>query len=350
MNGSKSQHNYGIDLLRIAAMLMIVAHHFSLHSGISFEPGSGNDILMQILALGGKTGVNIFILITGFYSSGRVRHRKILDLIGCSMIYSIVLTVAAIMMGSVGISKKLLLKAAVPLLFGDTYWFITTYLELYILIPVLNIATEKLSKNTYRNYLILFTALLCILPKVAGCFIHVNDLGYNALVWFVYLYFLGAYLKRSAVPGKNTGLAALICIFVQAAASVMLQLGTIGGGLGKLLACAADYSLNAPLPLLIAVLMLIWFQSLNVNRGRKLISLLGSATLGVYLFHDNVNFRGVLWQCVFGVCEGSGTWPFAVSALLSILTVMVLGFAVELLRTGVMTYLRSFVRRNRAGE
>lgn len=349
MNAKTDPHNYGIDLLRIAAMFMIVAHHFSLHSGLSFERGSVNDILMQILALGGKTGVNIFVLITGFCSSGRIRRGKIFRLIGCATLYSLVLTATAVLAGSAGFGAKMLLKAAVPLLFGDTYWFITTYLELYILIPVLNLAAGKLDQTVYRNYLLLFTVILCILPQVAGKFIHVNDLGYSPLVWFVHLYFLGVYLRKYGFFNKKSRYMyiSVCCAAVQIGACTVLRCEMADGWAARFLECAADYSANALFPLTIAVSMLLWFQSVEVPAGRNLIGLLGTATLGVYLFHDHVNFRGLLWQNVFRIMSGPGTWPFAASAMLTIAAVFALGCAIELLRAEIPKHLRRFFGRNR---
>ena len=196
-------HNYGIDLLRIVAMLMIVAHHFSLHSGFSFAVGSNDDILMQIMALGGKTGVNIFVLITGYYSVGKIRREKIMGLIGSTTFYSLMLTLLAVVLGSVAVSRKLLVKAAVPWLLGGNYWFIVTYLELYLLTPILNQVIHELEVKTLEKYLGLFACLLCVVPTVLGRLIEVNDFGYNALVWFIYLYFFGAYLKKRNGCGND---------------------------------------------------------------------------------------------------------------------------------------------------
>ena len=332
MNTKTNQHNYGIELLRIVAMLMIVAHHFSLHSGIVFEVGSINDMWMQALALSGKTGVNIFVLITGHYASARIRSGKVLGLIGCTSGYSLVLTAAAVLTGSVGFSMKMLLKAAVPYLFGGTYWFVTTYLELYVLLPVLNMMMERLDSRNYRNYLILFTGLLCVLPKVVGQFIHVNDLGFNKLVWFVYLYFLGAYLKKLNISGKTACCAAIGCVIAQITSCVMLRLGMAHGAVEKLLACMADYSVNAVFPLLISATMLLWFRNVNIRTGRKLLGLFGSATLGVYLFHDHIVFRGQLWSAVYRLITGIGIEFFGVNALLSVVFVFLVGSGIEICR------------------
>lgn len=348
----KDNHNYGIDLLRIAAMLMITAHHFSLHSGIALDPGSAEETIMAVFALGGKTGVNIFVLITGYYASGKIRREKLIGLLGCTSFYSLTLTLAAVLAGSVGFSKKLLLKAGLPLLFGETYWFVVTYLELYILIPVLNKAIENLEKKTRKAYLVCFTGLLCILPSVIGKFIHVNDLGYSPLVWFIYLYYLGAYLRKYCQDAKFCGYILAIAGSVQIAACVISQRRIVDGFLYDILQCFADYNANALCPLLVAVSMLLVFQNMDVRRGRKLLRLLGSATLGIYLFHDNVNFRGLLWNTVYRLVSGFGTGSFLVCAVLCVLLVFALGFAVETVRHFVSWVLREqlFKRANTSGH
>ena len=60
-----------IELLRIIGMLMIIAHHYVLNSGIidAFEVGSTsmNYVFLTLWGMWGKTGINIFILISGYF-------------------------------------------------------------------------------------------------------------------------------------------------------------------------------------------------------------------------------------------------------------------------------------------
>ena len=59
-----------IELLRIIGMLMIVAHHYVVNSGImnAFETGntSMNYVFLTLWGMWGKTGINVFILVSGF--------------------------------------------------------------------------------------------------------------------------------------------------------------------------------------------------------------------------------------------------------------------------------------------
>ena len=304
---------------------------------------------MRVMALGGKTGVNIFVLITGYFSSGKIRTKKIADLIGCATFYSLALTAVAVLTGSVAFSSKMLLKAAVPLLFGDTYWFIVTYLELYILIPLLNMVVERLEGKPYRNYLLLFAGLLCILPTVVGKFIHVNDLGYNALVWFVYLYFLGAYLRRCSLGGGAWQYicGAVVMMAIQIAACTAIALGVGDGILGAVLVCISDYGANAVFPLTIAVAMCLGFQRIRISGGKRLLQTAGAATLGIYLFHDNANLRGWLWENVYRLTLRIAPMPFAIHAVITVIAVFALGFAVEFLRNLTAKKLQGYIRRNK---
>ena len=57
------------ELLRIIAMLMIMGSHFACHSGFLFPNSSitVNRLWIQFLTIGGKLGVDIFVLISGYF-------------------------------------------------------------------------------------------------------------------------------------------------------------------------------------------------------------------------------------------------------------------------------------------
>ena len=62
--GNLRQSN--IELLRIITMFFIVAHHFAVHSGFDFPVNtiSINRLWIQFIQIGGKIGVDIFVLIS----------------------------------------------------------------------------------------------------------------------------------------------------------------------------------------------------------------------------------------------------------------------------------------------
>ena len=67
----KAPRQSNLELSRILAMYLIVMHHFSVHGGVPIWSGSAplsfNFYLDQLLSTGGKIGVNLFVLITGYF-------------------------------------------------------------------------------------------------------------------------------------------------------------------------------------------------------------------------------------------------------------------------------------------
>lgn len=65
----KKNRDSNIELLRIIAMCLIIFHHMALNTGIvDGYTVNGNMIFGIIGGIGGKIGVVIFLLITGYFS------------------------------------------------------------------------------------------------------------------------------------------------------------------------------------------------------------------------------------------------------------------------------------------
>lgn len=66
-----SMRSSNIELLRIVAMLAIVAHHYAVNSTVTslFDPlhPSANQIFLRLWGMWGKTAINVFVLITGYF-------------------------------------------------------------------------------------------------------------------------------------------------------------------------------------------------------------------------------------------------------------------------------------------
>lgn len=90
----KTVRNSNFELLRILAMIMIVAHHFAVHSALDVSTMSyANNLWISFLRNGGKLGVNIFIMISGYFliSSKKYKSSNILKLYLKMLIYGLIL-------------------------------------------------------------------------------------------------------------------------------------------------------------------------------------------------------------------------------------------------------------------
>ena len=135
-----------IELLRIIGMLMIIAHHYVVNSGImdAFEPRStsANYIFLTLWGMWGKTAINLFILISGYFmctSNLTIRRycKVFLEYIYYELgIYLIMLVVGYEAVG---------LNRIFDLLFGIFRYangsgnFLSSFLIFYFFIPFINI-------------------------------------------------------------------------------------------------------------------------------------------------------------------------------------------------------------------
>lgn len=68
---SKKPRNSNLELYRIIVMLLIIAHHYVVNSGlyeaIREAPMTASSSAMLLFGAWGKTGINCFVLITGYF-------------------------------------------------------------------------------------------------------------------------------------------------------------------------------------------------------------------------------------------------------------------------------------------
>ena len=159
------------------------------------------------------TPVNIFILITGFFGTG-FSLKKVFGLV-----YQVLFCVLPI-------SLLLMATHAVPFdldyLDIRRYWFINAYIGLIILSPVLNAAIEQLSKRGLATFLISFYVLAFL--DVTICIFGINISQGYSLIWFVFLYMLGRYLRLYTPSYSSRQLVLAIVVSCLGQALVLLYL------------------------------------------------------------------------------------------------------------------------------
>ena len=84
MNTLKRSSN--IELLRIVAIFFFFFHHYCVNSGLTevmvWNNITPNMILVQFMTIGGKVGVNIFFLISGYFMINKMSNlRKVIKLL-----------------------------------------------------------------------------------------------------------------------------------------------------------------------------------------------------------------------------------------------------------------------------
>lgn len=292
--------NSNLELLRIISMLLIVAHHCSVHGFTSVEwAGSFNKYIVDWLSLGGKLGVNCFVLISGYFMvNSRFTVKKLLKLTGAVWFYSVasMLLFCFLRQGELG-GLLDTLKSFFPILYKK-YWFMTVYVVLMLLSPFLNHFIHSIDRKMYQKLIALLVVLWSVMKTLIA-----SDMAYNNLGWFIMLYLIAGYIrlyvdhtrentkKHFSVAGLFIG----ILIISVAIFNTMGNVFKINAFLRNSTYFAHDYSF---ILLIIAVELLIGFVKMKPHYNTA-VNLCSGATLGVYLIHDNEYVRTFLWQTVF---------------------------------------------------
>ena len=102
LNAKKPERNTAFEILRLIAILFIIAHHFANHGGFNFGALEQTSLVVfnrtwiDFIEQLGKVGVNLFLLISAFFliDNTRFRAKKFLALLLEMLTFSIILNVA----------------------------------------------------------------------------------------------------------------------------------------------------------------------------------------------------------------------------------------------------------------
>ena len=286
-----------IELLRIFAMVMIIAHHIGVHSNFDLcaQMPVMNKLWIQFVQMGGKIGVDIFVLISGYFliTAKSLKLSKVAKLWLQLCTYSVGLYVAFAFFN--GFSVWGLLGRFSPVI-NSSWWFANTYFIMFILSPFINIGLNALGQKNHLRALLVMTVLWSVIPTFGS-----NRMESNSLIWFVYLYALAGYI-RLYVDLKQ--IKSKTWFAVAGAATILTYLLAVGldllGVESVFNAHSSDYFFDMQrLPiLLISLALLLAFLGKDMGCSAG-INVIASATFGVYLLHDYGDMRPALWQWLF---------------------------------------------------
>ena len=324
------------ELLRILSMLMIVAHHFAVHGGLTYPDGtlSLNRAWVQWIQMGGKIGVDVFVLISGFFliSAKSFKAQKILKLLAQTLTYSILIFAIVVGTGSAPFRVHDLIVHCFPTTFS-LWWFASTYFVLYLLSPFLNKLLNSFDKKQYKQFLLILFGIWCIIPTFTA-----QKFQSNNLLWFVFLYAVSGYIRKfdplRDIRASRWLLLSLCFVILTYASAIIFDM--IGTRVSAFSAHATYFYEMEKLPiLLISVTLFLGFRKLEVRHSR-FINTISAATYGVYLIHDEAFLRPLIWRTLFKVGQYSDSVLLIPYSLLVIAVVFILCTMIELFRIHVL--------------
>lgn len=226
----KSKRSSNIELLRIIAMYIIVLHHCTVHGVFSYWHNNTslvqhiNNFLCTFLASGGKIGVTIFVLISGYFLCMQdFKLTRFFKVYLNTLFYSILFLMLSLLIGTHHIGWEALKASFLPFT-CKAYWFISAYLLLYIFSPLLNTILKHIKPGKIKLYLILASVFWIFLPLITNI-----KLFYSILLYFFYLYILGGAIRFGYINLKHKyfkyiTLAAVIYLIVKILSCILIMI------------------------------------------------------------------------------------------------------------------------------
>ncbi|MBQ3006809.1 MAG: acyltransferase [Clostridia bacterium] len=339
----------GIELLRIIAMLMVIIIHAFLYGNfysVSVIDGGFAAEIYTIIKMSIRPAVNIFLLITGYFSvksdfNLKKSFSRTLNTYLRVWFYSAILTVIFLILGPgycVPVLSetpmpvhKIVLKGLFPVT-SQMWYYLGNYIILSLLIPFINITLKSITRKQYKVLLTVLTLLMCVfmtLLKVYPFNLWFNGFSFGSIFdgknifSFIYIYIIGGYIGLHSKKSEKENIlylyAAFACLIINYVLFTFLdpEIGYRG--------VSMNYS--NPFVILQGVFMLLYFKDLHFHN--KYVNIIGSTTLGVYAIHEYIFMRSLLWEKLFDFREMEN-FNFLTVLLISVAIFVVFG-SVDLL-------------------
>lgn len=334
---------YGLDLLRILSMLGIIGLHLLNGGGLmaAASARADSELTARILMLICSCSVNVFAMLTGRLNAYKrsFSTKRLVDLLACVLFYCILITgLLAIFAPDSLIGERRLAASLLPLFYGH-YWYLGSYILVFLLMPYMNPALQKMSLRRLKSLAFMLFLLLSVVGVLSYTDPFRGSGGYGPL-WLIFCYIVGAALQRADAEEGVSGsrllplIVFVICIAVSAALWQYLPSDSVY--ISRLL------NYNSPLTVLCAVSLLIFFAGIPIKGKllqRTAVILSGSAFAAFIIHAHPILFSELLGGSLSPV---SGSRPHTVTAILglSCAAVYLVCLFAEQLRIRLMSLLR----------
>ncbi len=292
-----------VELLRVISMFMVVMIHLMTKTSVLTEMGLNQPVYYISWFMYGlcMTGVNCYVIISGYFGvESKFRPQKLLTIYFQVLFYTVVIAVIAHAMG-IGLTSGLT-GVILPITRGE-YWFVTIYLGMYCLMPFLNCMVEHMEEKQLRQLLLVSGVLFSVIPTFLHADGWLGDGGAYGISWFVFLYLIGAYIRRyyKSKKIKGGGFYAAAILIIPVSKFIVLFIGRYLNFVDSSVILKVSellYSFNSLPALCASVFIFIFFVQVKLDNEKlaKTINFIGGLTFGIYLIHNNRNISQYLWQ------------------------------------------------------
>lgn len=266
------ERNSSFELLRIVAQWMIVEYHLLY---FYVFPNTGL-LAFKVLQIPLHIGVILYVLISGYYGI-KPTPQKLFRLLLIIAVYTLPL-----MLIYDYEQGKPIVQTVRDLLFVSRtpFWFVRTYLYLFMLAPILNYWLED---NKRSKYLIYVLAFISVYIGLMGKDPSLRE-GKNILN-FALVYAIGHELKGVVERKDRISTVKVAVGWLLLNVTVMIICGIFNSQLVGKVIWMLSFPYNSPLLLINSILVFIIFGRMKFKS--KVVNYIATSSFAIYLLHTH---------------------------------------------------------------
>ena len=292
------ERSSNLELLRIVSMLLIIAHHYVVNSGITenynYSNITTNMVFLQLWGMWGKTAINAFVMITGYFMcTSKLTVKRFGKMWLEAKFYVIVIFLVLFFAGYETVGFGSILNLLFGLVRNSNAGFTSSFFMFYLFIPFYNLLIEKMSRRQYHCLLGILIFYFTVVPT----FFFTNSVFHEPL-WYMVLYFVAAYIRLYPVSwlenNKICGSILIVTILTAYASVLVVDFVGVKFGFESVYYMVSDS--NKLFALIVGVFSFLFFKNIKMGNS-KIINRIAATTFGVLLIHANSDaMRTFLWK------------------------------------------------------
>lgn len=322
---ARKERDSNLELMRIVLMLLIIAHHYVVNSGVmdlwDMQTLTPNAVFLELWGMWGKVCINAFVMITGYFMcTSRLTWVKVAKLFGMIYFYKVVLGAVFLATGWMGIVDfAKLLMTPFRMIDGG---FTASFMVMYLTIPFLNTLLGALSKAQLRKLLALLLSVFTICTTFFASSTAFSEVG-----WYITLYLIAAYIRlypaRWFGSTRATGCFLTACIALSYLSVIVVMAASSALGIEANHAYWFVSDSGKLMAFLTGAAIFLFFKNLDLGQS-KVINKVSATVFGVLLIHANSDaMREWLWGYVVDVQALYLTSPLPLLIVESVFTALV---------------------------